>query len=868
MTAICAVLADAEDKGSNNNAFNIWLRDLKSVVYDIDDLLDEVAYDAKLRKANQGHFTRQLRYYLSSSSPIISRLNLSHKIKRLHEKLDNIVAKKNAFGLIERILVDQPPMDEIKNPLDHAPVYGSSIDGREEAKNDILAKVNAVNGHATKLAVLPIVGMGGIGKTTLAKLVYADVQHFDLKLWVCVSGLFKINQVLKEILKAGGAADDVSNQDMRTLVANVQHLLNGKKYFLVLDDLGEEETAKWNELRDLLDRSGQAGSVILITTRETKIADITKINMVPYTLERLPDHVCWSIFKGLAFSKGEEARYSHLCEIGKSIVEKCCGIPLVVITLGSLLRSERDDKEWQRIDDMDSFMELNQQYHKVMQLLKISYDKLPSHLKPCFAHLSLYVKDQNLKSNMVPYMWSALGFLRVTDEPNGLIDKVICLSKMHDLLHDLAMNILGEELSVLSLDKLIVSEFVRHIVWRGDGIDTLKDKSFPKELLKARNIRTFRFGYEMRHISQSFLEGIISHFSCLRILELSASWFEELPRSIGNLKHLRLLYLSNNPLLRTLPDTIYKLLNLETLNLYACWELKDIPKHVFELKSLRDLTVTTYQNSLVDTKFNKLSCLHAISIDSCMRLESLWETDSAGTPSSLKIFQISNCPKVRCVSKSMRSLQNLEVIMIVDCEELDVGNGEWLQDLRNLRVLVIGGLPKLKTIPDGIRYVAPSLIQFTIGRFSGLVELPDWFHEFSSLHEIVIESCPNLLGLPSTFRCLQSLQKLCIKNCPHVTERCDVFGGEDYPLIQHIPMITLDETVPSQLSLNFLYNHLYIYAKLGEHYGSASQIIWYYSAKLIKRIELVASFLKLFVKDQTILFFYYVPQEPPRIKWD
>ncbi|XP_021724251.1 putative disease resistance protein RGA3 [Chenopodium quinoa] len=384
LTAICAVLHDAENKQYSNEAMKVWLRDLKRVVYDIDDLLDEVAFDALQRRVNKGRFRRKLRYYLSSSNPFIFSFHVSHKLRELRQQLEHIVAKKNDFGLTENP-VDYSTAD-IRDPFDRSSyVHVPDVVGRDEAKQDVIKRLGSVS-DVSELFVLPIAGMGGIGKTTLAKLVYHDVQHFDLKLWVCVSDTFHIPKIIEDTLK-DGTGDSTPNQDMSILVKKLHSLLRRKKYLLVLDDVWVEDFASWKELKDVL-VVGNSGSVLLITTRNSKVASITQTFESSYDLDSLPMEVCWSMFKHLAFKDGEEGKYPRLCEIGRSIVKKCHGIPLVVKTLGSVLRSVRDEQEWQRINDMESFTKLKQHYGNVLPLLKLSYDKLPSHLKPCFAHLS------------------------------------------------------------------------------------------------------------------------------------------------------------------------------------------------------------------------------------------------------------------------------------------------------------------------------------------------------------------------------------------------------------------------------------------------------------------------------------------------
>ncbi|XP_021724159.1 putative disease resistance protein RGA3 [Chenopodium quinoa] len=812
LTAICAVLEDAEEKQFTNKAMKLWLRELKSVVYDIDDLLDEVAFDALLRKANEGHFRRQLRYYLSSSNPIISRFNLSHKVKDLRETLESVVNKKNEFGLTERPV--EFSRDSIRDPFDGcAHVCESDVMGREMDKQDIIRILIDVT-DVSELTVLPIVGMGGIGKTTLAKLVYHDVHHFDLKLWVCVSDKFHIPKIMEDILKSGavGSGDNTSNQQLDDLLIQKLHvLLGGKKYLLVLDDVWVEDIAMWIRLKNVL-AVGNPGSVLLITTRNSKVASITQ-TCESYDLDSLPMDVCWSIFKQLAFKDGEEDIYPNLHEIGWSINKKCRGIPLVVKSLGSLLRNERNEQEWRRVDSMYSFSELEQQYDKVLQLLKLSYVKLPSHLKPCFAHASLFLKDSILHSNVVPYIWSAIGLLPLDnkykgiedygysyfmelaskslfEEPSLCIDGIYCQSKIHNLLHDLAVYIMEDELAVVTLDKVTDVSFARHIVWGYNSSD-LRDKEFPMKLLNAKKARTFRFVYEMKqHVSMSFLEGIISNFSCLRILEFGSLWFEELPESIGNLKHLRYLDLSYNPFIKSLPSRICDLLNLETLRIHRCEQLKKLPRNMHRLQNLKNFQVTTCQVSLVE--INELSSLQHLFFDSCKRLKSFWDNDNTGHLTSLRRLYIENCPKLTSLPNSMKYLVGLQILFLHCCEGLDLNHQrEAFEGLQSLRLLYINNV-KMTSLPSGIQSAATSLQYLIIVECGSLMELPDCFHGFTSLREVSIGDCPNMWSLPHSFRHLTSLQKLYIVGCPSLSERCAVPDGEDYSLISHCANFELD----------------------------------------------------------------------------
>ncbi|KMT09467.1 hypothetical protein BVRB_6g129390 [Beta vulgaris subsp. vulgaris] len=793
LSAICAVLKDAEAKQYASHAIKVWLTDLKSVVYELDDLLDEVAYDALRRSVNKGHFLPQLRYYLSpSSNPLVTRFHLSQNIKDLREKLASVVAKKNDFGLTVNPV--EIPIVERDLFNDCSYVNESVIVGRDEAKKELITRLLAHGTAVTCPCVLPVVGMGGIGKTTLAKLVYKDLSHltgdqFDMKLWACVSHKFNLSKLLENIINQ--ASNDVtSNLTLEQLVRKLQNLLNGKKYFLVLDDVWLDDASDWTDLKSIFE-GGKVGSAILVTTRSAQVASITQ-TIKPYDLDRLPDDVCWSIFEQLAFMEDEKNKYPNLYEIGRSIVEKCAGVPLVVKSIGSLLRRVRDEGEWQRINNADSVANLHGESNKVLQLLRISYDKLPSHLKPCFVYCALKAKDVELYPTQLIYLWNAHGLLKLQDgageieacgyanamnlvsrslleQPKFEFNETIFACNIHDLLHDVAVDILGNELAFVTCDELHVSESTRHIIWGYEAPDSIWDKEFPKDLLNAKKARTFKFGYRMNHVSRSFLEGVISNFSCLRILEIGDSQFEELPRSIGNLKHLRGLKLSYNPLLKSLPDTICNLLNLQTLDLYSCEQLKELPKKIYRLLNVRYFVITTCQTSLVGTKFNRLRSLRFLWIYNCKGLVSLWDDGDVGNLTSIRRLYIQNCPLLTRLPNNLKSLALLEDLVISNCEALDLEENQCLSGFQKLQSLAIIEVPQLRRLPDGIQSTATSLRYLCISGCDNLSQLPDGLKQFVMLRKILINNCPKLMALPEGFPNLDAHQELSIRNCPQLS---------------------------------------------------------------------------------------------------
>nr|XP_023870344.1 putative disease resistance protein RGA1 [Quercus suber] len=205
--------------------------------------------------------------------------------------------------------------------------------------------------NGQSISVVPIVGIRGLGKTALAKLVFnyeRVIEHFELKCWVCVSDKFVFKQLLVKIIKSitSENCSDLYEEQLQVLLRNN---LNGKKFFLVLDDVWNEDRGKWIELRNLL-LGGANGSKITVTTRNPTIASMMG-TMSPYNLEGLLHQECLSLFIKWAFDEGKERQHTNLVEIGDAIVKKCKGIPLAVKSLGSLLYSKLDERDWLFVRD-------------------------------------------------------------------------------------------------------------------------------------------------------------------------------------------------------------------------------------------------------------------------------------------------------------------------------------------------------------------------------------------------------------------------------------------------------------------------------------------------------------------------------------
>ncbi|XP_031285409.1 putative disease resistance protein RGA3 [Pistacia vera] len=389
-----AVLLDAEEQHiKKNHQVTVWLRRLKDAFYDADDLLDDFSTEVLKREDMTGNkMAKEVRIFFSQSNQIVFSLKMACKIKTIRERLTEI-AKDRTFHLDE--CRDEKQVVHIETEQTHSFVREENVIGRDDDKSKVI-KLLLESNEIENVSVIPIVGLGGIGKTTLAQLVYNDkkiINHFNLRMWVCVSDDFDVALIIRKIIKSANpkAVSNLNKLEMDQLQKHLHEEIDGKKYLLVLDDVWDDKNPdKWAKLKDLL-MDGAQGSKILVTTRNEKVARITS-KFPSQSLTRLSEDESWSLFMQVAFGRGLEPKDKELVTIGKDILAKCLGVPLAIRTIGHLLCDHKRISDWLQFRDC-KLSEIAPEENGIVPILKLSYDHLPSHLKQCFAYCALFPKD-------------------------------------------------------------------------------------------------------------------------------------------------------------------------------------------------------------------------------------------------------------------------------------------------------------------------------------------------------------------------------------------------------------------------------------------------------------------------------------------
>ncbi|XP_047955374.1 disease resistance protein RGA2-like [Salvia hispanica] len=750
---------------------------------------------------------------------MLRRRNMAHTIKQINATFESENKRATDLGLQQKI--ENAPAAAETSTETNSIMYDPIFVGRD----DDVSKVVDVLAHIPQdqiISIVALVGMGGIGKTTLTRNVFNHkrLKTFGSHIWVHVSQNFDPIGLYNKIHSTLASTTSDRVEDEEVILRKLREILKAKTYLLVLDDVWNEDILKWEGfINNMKGVSSTEGNGIIITTRSKKVAS-TVNPFYNHPVKGLSHEQCWSIIKRKTFDGNAEVP-SGFETIGKEIAKRCQGLPLAANVVGGVLYCCKSEQDWRSIKE--NWLPDGEGGEIVSNILKLSYDNLSSpSLKKCFAYCSIFPKGRVIEKEKLIELWMAEGFLqpRQRDDmesvgnrffnvllQNSLFQAIEadypreekCV--MHDLVHDLASSVLSNYADG--------STIIRYMFHGDESIYSTKEVS--------RNLRTLRLGYGTS-------VTIFSDFKCLHNLILSGDHFKELSISIKELIHLRNLNISDTSIhnipewigelhhlqtfraevkgLEKLPSTFKYLINLRHLHLHSetgsiarlvpyTWLVTELPAEIGKLTSLQTLGHFKVGEEK-GRQIEELGSLKNLKGSLCIRnLERVRDKEDA--------------MKANLLQKSNLSELVLHWSYVSDTDRNDESVLEGLQPHANLKVLKIDGFQG-KRFPTWCKKMAvrddsqgswvqlDNLIEISLVNCWECEEIPMLDHSLPNLKSLYLINLKKVRSINFSLKnikslCLYGLKRLqCLREsllCNNQSLSRLVI--EDFPMLSELP---------------------------------------------------------------------------------
>ncbi|OEL22640.1 Disease resistance protein RPM1 [Dichanthelium oligosanthes] len=699
-----AFISQVDPNSTNNQIFESWLKHIRKIAFEVEDIIDEYAF--LLRKMDSSESSLGKVFHVSKN--LKTWYTISSHLRQVKARLQSLTMMKERYGIK---IVSDDENSSSKN-ISHRYLSDSSYLTDDDAtvghKVQAQRLTECIDDECIDRTVISILGMGGSGKTTLASSIYRKqdiIKNFQCHVWISVSPNYQVEDLLRRIIKQLlGSSDENNTSNPRDMVNQIQSYLTNKRYLIVLDDIWDRDS--WM-LFDHAFTKNKLRSRVVITTRTEGVASLAQENNI-VRLGILTLDESRELFYKKAFSNLSEATCpKSLIPWANKILEKCQGLPLAIVAIGSLLSCrDMEEQEWRSFyNQLNWQLTHNPELSWVSSVLNLSLNDLPAHLKNCFLYCGLFPEDFRIRRKWIMRLWIAEGFVEdrgAETTPEEVAEDYIKeltqrsliqvvernefgrpkRFQVHDLVREITISISRKEKFALICnhpDVTNLGDAARRVAVHSGG-QVFEPGSTSQQL---RSFLLFD-----KHVSAPWIRTASSSFRLLRVLCLRYSLLEVVPEAVAGLFNLYYLDMSRTKV-KKIPGSVAKLKNLQTLHLRFA-RVRSLPREVTTLTSLRHLSVS---NDLFGTSIPGnicgLKCLQTLrevkaSKDVVRNLGYLTQLRSLGITGVLTNYN-------EDLWTSIRKMTTLSKLAVATRDDNEVLNLEKLKPLRNLEKFYLTG---------------------------------------------------------------------------------------------------------------------------------------------------------------------------------
>ncbi|XP_057481368.1 putative late blight resistance protein homolog R1B-14 [Actinidia eriantha] len=834
-----AILKDSAEKRSESEIVKALASQIRAVVYEAEDVIDTFVLQTVLWRT-RSTIAKALR---SIVYPAKLR-SIARKIQSIRTKVIDI---RQTFDCGVFNQLGEPSSRVLPNKKTPVVEVENVVGFDKEAE----MLVGLLNGGRMELEVVSVIGMGGLGKTTLVGKVFTDpaiVKEFYIRARIYVSQVYNRKDVFLDILcYLDKLTDEMYRWSDERLAEVLRGHLQSGRYLIVIDDVWTKDA--WDDLKMAFPNYNNR-SKILLTSRNREVANHANPDRPPHNLRFLTDDESWELLEKQVFRK--ENCPSELVDLGKKIAKECGGLPLaILVTAGLLMKRNKTCKWWEEVaESVSSYVARHPK--QCMDILVLSYIHLPYHLKACFLYFGVFPENYKIPVWKLIQLWVAEGFIQQVGKTSledtaeelleDLVDRNLVLvekrrsnggiktCRVHNMLHALCLKEAKEEKflqEIKDLDQVprssVTPDKYRRLCIQSRVLEYISLKPCGPQ------VRSFlSFAGEQWELGGGNTSFIYDAFKLLRVLDMKSITLSIFPVKIKQLFHLRYVALYGS--LKILPASISELCNLQTIIIETSSQTLKVEANIWKMLQLRHLFTNASIHLRRPPKGGKdpldrrnLTTISSISPESCTedilamtpnlkklgicgKLATLMMEDNGGSSlfdnltklDKLVTLKLLNAPFLQAPSiGSLPQLLKFPPIL----KKLTLA--DTLLDWGYMSTL--GMLPKLEVLKLKDNAFKGSHWQaldqgFNLLRFLhiGKVDLVHWeasSHHFPRLERLILKNCESLEVVPSGLWDVASLHSLelyhasptAVASAKQIQEKKQGFTINRFKLLVHPP---------------------------------------------------------------------------------